>query len=385
MIDYTKSTQTENGVDPLTKQVIGANITFNPDEFDPTRLDYEMVFLKFGLHEIGHTFGLDHPVFQIAGNSVMNQGSGINDSNNNTAASIQPCDTQSVNRNPQCATPTPTLTPTPRPYICDNPTLPDLNGNCPNGAIADSDGYCCVLCGPSSRPNSKIGIEIETASDSEQPASPNPNSCCQDPYFQFSCQQNGGSWNYSTCGCQSSPIAIDVAGNGFDLTSVQNGVKFNLDAVGESEQLSWIAPGSDDAWLVLDRNNNNLIDNGRELFGNFTLQPAAPAGEKKNGFLALAVFDKPENGGNADGIINNQDAVFANLRLWQDSNHNGVSEMTELHTLTEKGIAELELRYKESKRTDEFGNQFKYRAKVKDARGEQVGRWAWDVYLVSAP
>ncbi|MBA3320456.1 MAG: hypothetical protein H0T45_03295 [Pyrinomonadaceae bacterium] len=55
--------------------------------------------------------------------------------------------------------------------------------------------------------------------------------------------------------------------------------------------------------------------------------------------------------------------------------------MSELHTLPSLGVVKIELDYRESRRTDEHGNRFKYRAKVKDARGEQVGRWAWDVIL----
>ncbi|MCA1579551.1 MAG: hypothetical protein LC794_19565 [Acidobacteria bacterium] len=174
-----------------------------------------------------------------------------------------------------------------------------------------------------------------------------------------------------------SPIVVDVDGNGFSLTSPAAGVVFDMLNDRVPLQLAWTAAQSTNAFVVLDRNGNGTIDNGTELFGDMTPQPPVTS---PNGFIALAEYDKPGGGGNGDGKITAGDAIFAQLKLWQDSNHNGVSETSELKALT--GMIEgIDLDYKESKRTDANGNQFRYRAKVFGTGGQQNGRWAWDVFL----
>ena len=66
------------------------------------------------------------------------------------------------------------------------------------------------------------------------------------------------------------------------------------------------------------------------------------------------------------------DVVFPNCAV-QDSNHNGTSEAVSCIIVA---IRHRRLRpyIQKSKRVDENGNEFRYRAKVKDVRGAQVGR-----------
>jgi hypothetical protein len=233
-------------------------------------------------------------------------------------------------------------------------TTPTFTGTCPIGTSPNGSGLCCFSSG-----------------------SGGTNSC--NTTFASRCMRFGGDYDFLSCTCWGcdycggSPIVIDIAGDGIALTGPSEGVDFDLNGNGTRDRLGWTQPNSDDAWLALDRDGNGTIDRGAELFGDFTSQPASG---NKNGFLALAEFD-----GNRDRVIDSRDSVFESLRLWQDKNHNGISEAEELHTLLELNVKALDLDFKESKRVDEFGNEFKYRAKVKDAANSSVGRWAWDVFL----
>ena len=195
-----------------------------------------------------------------------------------------------------------------------------------------------------------------------------------------SCYANGGVYCTGFGGNCWTPILVDVKGDGFILTNAQHGVDFD-DGNGTILRTAWTIALSDDAWLVLDRNGNGAIDNGTELFGNAAAQPPVSPGELKNGFRALEQFDLTLNGGNSDGLIDQQDTFFGSLRLWQDLNHNGISEPSELHSLPERGLDSINLNYKESKRRDGNGNTFRYRAKVVDIHGAQLGRWAYDIFL----
>lgn len=220
-----------------------------------------------------------------------------------------------------------------------------------------------------------------------------------------------------SCTCQpgdyDDPILIDISGAGLLLTNIQNGVRFDILADGRPPQLAWSAAGSEVGFLALDRNGNGKIDSGAELFtgispqGTVTRPSNGSAGTtpvrlqsdmkaaavsrgtgqrklaatpRKTGIAALAFFDQPANGGNGDGKIDPQDAVYSRLLVWVDKNHDGISQPDELFTLAELGITSISLNPERAGWTDAYGN--KVSSKVTVVRNG-VAQWAYDVFLTA--
>jgi hypothetical protein len=133
---------------------------------------------------------------------------------------------------------------------------------------------------------------------------------------------------------QLTPLALDLNGDGLHSISAVAGVVFDVNADGQPEQIGWLS--TSDAWLALDRNGNGLIDDGSELFGSGT---TLPDGSKAlDGFAALRIVDS-----NQDGVVDSNDADFAGLAVWVDSNTNARTDPGELRTLSQAGIKSLSL------------------------------------------
>jgi hypothetical protein len=158
----------------------------------------------------------------------------------------------------------------------------------------------------------------------------------------------------------SSPIIFDLGQPGLDLTGLDEPVLFDLNADGTKELTGWTAAGSEDAFLVFDRNMNGNVDDGMELFGDAVQLPDGSI--SMQGYEALAQLDAPSQGGNGDGVADIADRGYAKLRLWTDTNHNGISERDELELLIRKGVFAISLEFTSSTQMDESGNVLAFSA-----------------------
>ena len=176
---------------------------------------------------------------------------------------------------------------------------------------------------------------------------------------------------------------MDLENDGVHLTGLNDPVWFDIDANGKLELMSWTDRG--DGFLALDRNGNGTIDDGGELFG--TATRLANGARALNGYEALAELDTWGFNGNRDGHLDSADAAFGSLLLWVDRNHDGVSQPEELETLAQAGIQRIDLDYTSSRRTDRYGNEFRFLGRAwKTVRNGTVRPIpTWDVFFLVVP
>ena len=97
-----------------------------------------------------------------------------------------------------------------------------------------------------------------------------------------------------------------------------------MDANGTAERLAWTQANSSVALLAIDRDDDGAITSGKELFGRSTWPGASHA------VAALPAMKKEMKGGVTGAVVSADDRLFAQLLLWTDANHNGLSELSEL-------------------------------------------------------
>lgn len=137
-----------------------------------------------------------------------------------------------------------------------------------------------------------------------------------------------------------SPLVFDLDDSGtIELKSLANSTTYwDIDADGFAEHSGWVTGG--DGLLAIDLNEDGIINDNTELFGNST--------GYANGFAALASYDL-----NHDGLIDTSDAVFEDLIMWIDANENGYSEDTEIYTLADLDIISINLNATEVSQTNQ--------------------------------
>ncbi len=127
------------------------------------------------------------------------------------------------------------------------------------------------------------------------------------------------------------PIVIDLGQPGISFSHIQAGVSFDINGDGAADQIAWT--NGEDGVLAMDLDHSGAIENGSEILSEYFGD-----GSHADGIAALASLDD-----NGDGVIDANDAAFASLLVWQDANHDGVSDPGELTTLADHGISSISL------------------------------------------
>ncbi|MBI4755089.1 MAG: hypothetical protein HY778_06630 [Betaproteobacteria bacterium] len=146
----------------------------------------------------------------------------------------------------------------------------------------------------------------------------------------------------------SSPIVLDLDGDGVETVSLSDGSLFDHSKDGFAERSAWT--WGDDGFLVMDRNGDGQINDGGELFGSNT--PLPGGGIAPNGYEALKILDEDR-----DGQVNAKDATFSSLQVWKDVDGDGRVSEGELLSLADAGVFSVSTDYVASTQVDTNGNE----------------------------
>jgi Ca2+-binding RTX toxin-like protein len=127
------------------------------------------------------------------------------------------------------------------------------------------------------------------------------------------------------------PIAIDLNGDGFHFTNVDDSnVFFDVNGDGWRRKIAWNNPA--DGFIAYDKNGDGKIDR----FDEISFVPYKPEGQTD--LEGLRAFDT-----NGDGIFSAADAKWNAFGVWQDANSNGVTDPGEFKSLNDLGINGISL------------------------------------------
>ena len=159
----------------------------------------------------------------------------------------------------------------------------------------------------------------------------------------------------------STPIILDLDGDGIETISKSNGVAFDIDADGDKDTTGWV--GADDGLLVFDKNNDGIINDASELFGEEMIKEDGSKAE--DGYDALRDMDT-----NTDGVINAEDDYFDQIQVWKGANSDGITDDGELVGLTEAGVSEISIKAIETN-DDSNGNTIGLKSTYTDLDGTE--------------
>jgi hypothetical protein len=172
-----------------------------------------------------------------------------------------------------------------------------------------------------------------------------------------------------------SPLIIDLhkAGLPRTISPMQSRVKTNLVSSDRFEPTGWVR--GDEAALLLKKELVEGTKIRREHL--FTEEESCEGVLTKNAFETLRCLDTDQN-----GVINQFDMAFKNLRLLFDFDADGVVDEGEMRDLFDVGVGELSLSYSTIPEEEGLkdGNDLRYVSLLKDLEGKISGKLI-DVYF----